>query len=150
MSEYLQIIMLAIFQGVAEFLPISSSGHLELLGAITGVAEDERFTLSIVLHAGTLFSMLIFYFREILAVFLKKNWRLIGMVIVGSVPAGIGGVAIKLSGTESLFHNLTVVGVCFCITGCLLLFLQKMQSRDMEYVPLVKFPAISQSSAKIR
>lgn len=140
MSEYLQIVLLAIFQGVAEFLPISSSGHLELLGTVTGVAEEERFTLSIVLHAGTLFSMLIFYFREILAVFLKKNWRLIGMVIVGSVPAGIGGIAIKLSGGESLFHNLTLVGGCFCITGFLLLFLQKIQKQEIEYMPLVKLP----------
>ena len=58
MTEYLKIIFMAVFQGIAEFLPISSSGHLELLGAVTGVAEDERFFLSVVLHAGTLISML--------------------------------------------------------------------------------------------
>ena len=72
MSMYIQIIAMALFQGIAEFLPISSSGHLELLGALFNIREDERLTLSVILHAGTLFSMLVFYFKDIIAIFLKK------------------------------------------------------------------------------
>lgn len=140
MTEYLKIIFMAVFQGIAEFLPISSSGHLELLGAVTGVAEDERFFLSVVLHAGTLISMLAFYFREIIAVFVKKEWRLIAMVIAGSIPAGIGGIGIKVSGAEDFFHNLYLVGICFFITGGLLLALRKFQNNNIEAVPLVKLP----------
>ena len=140
MCEYLNIIFMALFQGIAEFLPISSSGHLELLGALSGIAEDERFTLSIVLHAGTLFAMLIFYFKDILTLFIRRQWRIIGAVIIGSVPAGIGGVVLKITGADSYFHNLVLVGICFIITGTLLTALRTIQRKDIEYTALEKIP----------
>ena len=138
MTEYLHITLMALFQGVAEFLPISSSGHLEVLGTVFGIQESERFTLSIVLHAGTLFAMLIFYFRDILGIFLKKQWRTIGLVIAGSVPAGIGGVSLKLLNADEYFHSLYLVGGCFLVTGGLLAMLRRIQSRETEYIPLEK------------
>ncbi len=140
MIEYLHIILMAVFQGIAEFLPISSSGHLEVLGAVFGIAPEERLTVSIVLHAGTLVSMLVFYFRNIIGIFLKKQWRIIGAVIVGSVPAGVAGVGLKLSGCDEIFHSLILVGCCFLITGILLLSLRKIQQKETEYIPLEKLP----------
>ncbi len=133
---YIQIIAMALFQGIAEFLPISSSGHLELLGALFNIREDERLTLSVILHAGTLFSMLVFYFKDIIAIFLKKQYRLIGLVIVGSVPAGLCGAAIKILNLERFFHNLYLVGICFILTGFLLYCLKKIQEKETEYVKL--------------
>lgn len=140
MSEYLHIIFMALFQGIAEFLPISSSGHLELIGALFGIAEDERFTLSIVLHAGTLFAMLAFYFKDIIALFIRRQWRIIGAVIIGSVPAGIGGIALKLTGAESYLHCLVLTGICFMITGILLWGLKNIQKKETEYTALEKIP----------
>ncbi len=137
---YWQIVMLAVFQGIAEFLPVSSSGHLEMLSAFFGIAEDERFTLSIVLHAGTLCAMLVFYFREIIGIFIKKQYRIIAAVVIGSVPAGIGGVFIKLTDMDRYFHSVILVGVCFLITGVLLLMLRQCQKKEYEYVPLEKLP----------
>ena len=143
MSEYIQIIFMAVFQGVAEFLPISSSGHLEVLGAIFGVAESERFTLSIVLHAGTLLAMLLFYCKEIIGIFTKREWRIILIVIIGSIPAGVGGIFIKFSGMEEYFHNLILVGCAFIFTGILLFSLRRTQQKEIEYVPLKDLPMSS-------
>ena len=134
---------MAVFQGIAEFLPISSSGHLELLGSIFGIADDERFTLSIVLHAGTLFAMLLFYFREIIMIFVKREWRVIAAVIIGSIPAGIGGIFIKISGMDEYFHNLGLVGGAFIITGILLICLRRIQQKEREYIPLAQLPMSS-------
>lgn len=140
MSEYLQVVLMAVFQGIAEFLPISSSGHLELLGDFFGIAADNRFSLSVILHAGTLFAMLIFYFKDIIALFAKRRWRTIAAVIVGSIPAGIGGVTLKLSGADIYFHNLLLVGVCFIVTGILLAALRQTQKKEVEYIELEKLP----------
>ena len=61
MNDFLNVTLLAVLQGVAEFLPISSSGHLVLLQDVLGVQEDLRMRLEIFLHAGTLASIFIFY-----------------------------------------------------------------------------------------
>lgn len=145
MIEYVKIILMAIFQGAAEFLPISSSGHLEVLGTAFNIAEKDRFSLSIVLHCGTLFSMLCFYFKDVTGLFLQKKWKVILMVIIASIPAGIAGVCIKLAGIEEkYFHSLYLVGGAFIVTGVLLLLLRMMQKKETSYIPLEK---ISYSSA---
>ena len=144
MSEYIQIIFMAVFQGVAEFLPISSSGHLELLGMLFGIAEDERFSLSILLHSGTLLAMLCFYFKDITGIFLKREWRTILLVIIGSIPAGVGGLFVKFSGMDEFFHEPFLLGSAFILTGFLLLSLRRIQQKEIEYVPL---NAMSASSA---
>ncbi len=64
----LKIIILAIVQGIAEFLPISSSGHLVILGDLLGGLSEEP-TLEIILHAGTLGSILVVFWRRILRMF---------------------------------------------------------------------------------
>ena len=68
---------MALVQGVAEFLPISSSGHLALLGRIGGFDAEAGITLNIVLHAGTLLAIFIFYFKELLKLLQKSNFALL-------------------------------------------------------------------------
>ena len=65
MNDFLDVTLLAVLQGVAEFLPISSSGHLVILQHLLEVPESIRMRLEIFLHAGTLASIFIFYAREI-------------------------------------------------------------------------------------
>ena len=71
MSIWLVVVILALVQGITEFLPVSSSGHLAVLGAVTGINGDEGAAFSIVLHAGSLLAILSFYFKTILALFTK-------------------------------------------------------------------------------
>lgn len=118
-----RVLLLAIVQGIAEFLPISSSGHLAVLGSLFGFDPEENLTLGILLHAGTLLAIVVFYFAELLKFFRPERFRLAAMVVLGSAPAGlVGGVLKKTGLAEALFGNLLIPGVCFIVTGLLLQF----------------------------
>ena len=114
------IILLAILQGIAEFLPISSSGHLvvaeKLLGSHLDITE-----LSIVLHAGTLLSILVYYRTEIVSL-LTRHTRLVPLIILGTLPAAVVGIVIKKQ-FEGLTKDVMLSGFMFVVTGFLLLAL---------------------------
>ena len=83
MTEYIHAVILGIVQGIAEFLPVSSSGHLviagELLNQFGGTSVlTESVTMSISLHFGTLLSILVVYRKELVSVL--KDVRLLGMI----------------------------------------------------------------------
>ena len=130
---------MSIVQGIGEFLPISSSGHLLVVGKLLfsdsgGINEDDLLTLTVLLHAGTLLSILVI-FRRNLWEMLTDNYRLILLLIVGTIPTGILGVAIKLASEKfcpGLTGSLPLTGLGFLITGFLLLnFLGKNQRIKM-------------------
>lgn len=132
MSDSIRVFLLAIIQGIAEFLPISSSGHLvignELLQRLQGTAvRDDGLTLNIVLHLGTLGSILVVYFQRLRAIVAEMDWRLCMAVVLASVPAAIVGLGFK-DRLESLFESPAVAGFGLLITGSLLLLSQKLQS----------------------
>ena len=121
MSIWLVVVILAVVQGITEFLPVSSSGHLAVLGALTGINGDEGAAFSIVLHAGSLLAILSFYFKTILGLFTRERIRVLGMVIIATIPAGIAGIIIKKSGLDKLFFNdLLSTGMAFLITASIL------------------------------
>ncbi len=96
MTDFITTIVLAIVQGLTEFLPVSSSGHLVLVGRLLGTAEGDFF-LTIVLHVGTLGSVVVVYRREILRL-LKFDGPAVGYIIslvVGTIPAVIVGLLAK-------------------------------------------------------
>lgn len=123
MNVYLLVIILAAAQGVAEFLPISSSGHLLVLGDWFGFDAEDNMTLNVVLHSGTLLAILVFYFRRILSILLEKSRRrLIWLVIIGSVPAAAVGVTLKACKLDKvIFSSPWVAAAGFLITGTMLL-----------------------------
>ena len=121
MEQFLKVTLLAILQGLTEFLPVSSSGHLELLSTLFKFKNSDSMTLSIMLHAGSLAAIVVFYFKTLWSLLKKENFRLIGLIILGSVPAGIFGVTLKVTGyDEMLSSSLPVVGFGFLITAALL------------------------------
>ncbi|MBR4956943.1 MAG: undecaprenyl-diphosphate phosphatase, partial [Lentisphaeria bacterium] len=124
----IDVLLLAVFQGVAEFLPISSSGHLAVLGNWLGIDPEANFSLGIVLHAGTLVAILIFYSRSLLRFAKLQRNRLAGMVILGSVPAAVAGLCFKDKG-EELSANLWIVGGCFLATAILLTISDRMNKK---------------------
>lgn len=123
MLEYLKLALLAAVQGVAEFLPISSSGHLAVLGRLLDCDPEGSLTVSIVLHAGTLLAIVLFYFKELFSLLLPERRRIILLVIIGTIPAGIVGLTIKKTGLDDLlFTHPLVSGIGFMITATLLLY----------------------------
>lgn len=120
---------LGLLQGVTEFLPVSSSGHLVLFQQFFEVAGDEVL-FDLVLHLGTLLPVLWFYRADVLGVlrspFVESGpfWqrpgaRLAGLVVVATIPTGIIGVLFK-DFFETLFATPAVLAVTFAITGGLL------------------------------
>mgnify|MGYP000943092728 CR=1 FL=1 len=86
------IIIMAVIQGVAEFLPVSSSGHLAVLGALFGFDGEKSQALGIVLHAGSLLAIVVFYWKTLLGFLKPERWRLAAMLIVATIPAGAAGL----------------------------------------------------------
>ncbi len=135
--DWFGLILLAIVQGVAEFLPISSSGHLALGAHFLGLSEGQD-ELSIVLHGGTLGSILVFYHRRILAL-LSQDRRVIPMLIVGTIPAGLLGVFLKkmapsLWGIDIMdgFPAALTASLMLPITGLLMLSIPLLRARQRD------------------
>jgi len=129
----LQTIILAIIQGIAEFLPISSSGHLVIVGALMGELSESP-TMEIILHAGTLGSILVVYWKRILDL-LTSDRRVIGLMVVGTIPAVIVGLTIKRN-FEYLLRSPILVGAMLIVTGVFLIVLGRLKPRDGDYQKL--------------
>ena len=115
-------IFLGIIQGLTEFLPVSSSGHLVLVQSILGVVQPGN-EFEILVHIGTLMSVLIVFKNDILALLIdirsKNTQKYIFYIIIGTAPSVFIGLGYK-SFIESLFNNLKTVGSALIFTGLVL------------------------------
>lgn len=111
--------ILAVLQGIAEFLPISSSGHLVLGKALLGVKEP-GIRLDIFLHVGTLFAIAAFYWRVIWRILREYDWKYVAKIVVSAIPAGVIGVLFK-DQLEEFFSSPHAVGAALLFTGIVLL-----------------------------
>lgn len=141
--ELIKVGILAVFQGVAEFLPISSSGHLQVLQYLLGFDPESNIFLSVVLHAGTLLAIVVFYFFTLWDILVKRQFKLILAIIVGTIPAGLAGVGIKVSGLDDIiFTSLLVPAIGFLFTAFLLLYALKgrTEAEESSALPLAEIP----------
>ncbi len=134
------IIIMAIVQGITEFLPISSDGHLVLTNAILqafGRPETpDLLEVELMLHLGTLAAVLIFYRREIVRV-LTSGRRAIAPIIWGTIPAGIIGVGIKKGLSDEVTNGVLgsplLAGFGFLITAAALAWGARRMSGQRRY-----------------
>jgi len=125
-SDFLSALILAVIQGVTEWFPVSSSGHIVLFEGILGYQGGLQFNVAV--HFGTLMAVFVYFGKEITDIFrdfLSARWnteegRLAWLIIVASVPAGILGFLAR-DFFESTFSDLRVVVFGFGITGLFLL-----------------------------
>lgn len=138
------ILLLAIVQGVTEFLPVSSSGHLvvaeALFHALGWGSVPEKLEVNIVLHLGTLVSVLIYYWRDIVRV-LSTDRRVLPLLIVGTIPAGVAGVGLKEFAPQSWEDALVsplLAGCLFPFTAALLVWAMRRppHATEKEYPQL--------------
>ena len=132
--ELWQIVILAIVQGVTEFLPISSSGHLVIVAQLMNAESVEDLNVSdvsIVLHVGSLLSILVFYFRRVLKL-VTEDRRTILLIIVGTVPAVLVGLPIELK-FENILESPLLSGIMLCVTAAVLLSVYFVERRDLRY-----------------
>jgi undecaprenyl-diphosphatase len=122
-----QVAVLAVVQGVTEFLPISSDGHLVLVRPLLFASSDapkEAMDLTIVLHLGTLGSIVVYYFRRIVEL-IGADRRVVPLLVVGTVPAVVVVLACKkLLGSEfeSILQSELLAGLMLPVTGGILLW----------------------------
>ena len=111
--------ILAVLQGIAEFLPISSSGHLVLGKALLGV-EEPGIRLDIFLHVGTLLAIAAFYWKVIWRILREYDWKYVAKIVVSAIPAGVIGILFK-DDLEEFFSSPHAVGAALLFTGIILL-----------------------------
>jgi undecaprenyl-diphosphatase len=126
MNEFIASIILAIVQGLTEWLPVSSSGHLVLFQKLLGVNVD--LTFDVALHFGTLMAVFVYFGAEIMDIlkdlisgkFKTENGKLGLFIILATIPAALAGYFFKEL-FEQAFSSLWVVAFGFAITGVFLL-----------------------------
>ncbi len=126
MENLFKVILLAIIQGVTEFLPVSSSGHLVLSKYFLGLDASKGAILVIVLHSGTLMSILAFYWRDILKITIgvfrgeKSALRFALLIFIGCLPAAILGLTAK-DQLEGVYSDPRFVSCMLMVTGLFLI-----------------------------
>ncbi|MBN2453390.1 MAG: undecaprenyl-diphosphate phosphatase [Candidatus Omnitrophica bacterium] len=114
----LQAVILGFVQGLTEFFPISSSGHLVIIQGLFGIKEP-MLAFDIFLHAGSLVAVLIYFRRDIWNLFTAQRMMLLYLA-AASVPTAIIGLMLK-DAVEELFTRPHITGYMFMITGVLLI-----------------------------
>ena len=116
----LQLILLALIQGITEFLPISSSGHLILLPGLTGMA-DQGLAIDVAVHVGTLAAVILYFWADVRAALVgladlargrrdTPGARLALGLAIATVPVVLAGLAIKVTGLGEMLRSVAVIG----------------------------------------
>ncbi len=161
-----EAIILGLVQGLTEFLPVSSSGHLVISQVLLGV-EEPGITFEVLVHFGTFFSVICIFWQDLKKVFfgfLKNEGerKLLLLLLISVVPTGLMGIFLE-SFFESIFQSFTTVGFMLLITGGIIWLVsylpagnkdvQKMNAMDAILISFAQglaiIPGISRSGSTI-
>lgn len=164
---WIEALLLGIIQGLTEFLPVSSSGHLEIGTVLLGVESTENLLFAVILHAATALSTIV-VFRKDIAEILKglldfswnESWQFAVKIIISMIPVGIVGIFFEDQVTSFFTGNLLLVGSMLLVTSTLLFFTYFKKDGDQEVSTFKAFiiglaqalailPGISRSGATI-
>ncbi|KPJ70892.1 hypothetical protein AMJ51_00730 [Microgenomates bacterium DG_75] len=128
--SYSQAIFLAIIQGLTEFLPVSSSGHLVIFQKLFNFTEPPVL-FDILVHVGTLGAVLVYFRKELI----KISQKIIWLIVVGTIPAAIVGLLLQ-NYVNDIFNSLKLVGVTLLITGGLLFTSKQFKKFNRQFKSL--------------
>ena len=158
----LEAIILGLIQGLSEFLPVSSSGHLLVFHHIFGITAEDNMTFIIVLNMGSLIPLLFVFRRDIWALIKNPFQKTTALLIIATIPLVI--VTLLFEGfIESAFHMVHFLPIGFILTGVVLLLSDRLKknNKSMEDISLLDaaligcaqaiavFPGISRSGSTI-
>ncbi|MEQ8847087.1 undecaprenyl-diphosphate phosphatase [Botrimarina sp.] len=137
---WLELLLLSVLQGLTEFLPVSSSGHLVVANAVLerlGLSQTkDLIEVSIALHLGTLASVLAYYRTEI-ARLLGEDRRVIGLLVIGTLPAAVVGVGIKKglddASADALLDSVWLAALMFPVTAAVLVYASRRREGTDPY-----------------
>lgn len=162
-----EAIILGLIQGFTEFLPISSSGHLELGKYLFGINAEANFYFSIAVHGATVLSTVVVLWKEIWDLFkgffkfrLNEETRYVFKIIISMIPVGIAGLFMSDVAENFFAGNMISLGIQFIISAVILILPLIIRSREREMTyfdsfvigiaqALAVLPAISRSGATI-
>ncbi len=143
-----EALILGVLQGLTEYLPVSSSGHLTIISNLFGLSGEENLSFTVMLHVATVLSTLVILWKEIVwifkDIFSKQSWksyndlnpgtRYAVNIIISMIPVGIVGFCLKDT-VESVFGSgLTIVGIMLLVTALLLAFSYFAKPRQKENI----------------
>ena len=165
--NWYEAIILGIVQGLTEFLPVSSSGHLELGKFLFGIDAESNFYFTLAVHGATVLSTIAVFRKEIMDLFrgffkfrMNEETTYVLKIFVSMIPVGIAGFFMKDIVENFFTGNMTVLGIQFLITALLLVlpYFIKSRERSISYSDafimglaqaFAILPAVSRSGATI-
>ncbi|MDR1347888.1 MAG: undecaprenyl-diphosphate phosphatase [Prevotellaceae bacterium] len=142
--NWLEALILGIVQGITEFLPVSSSGHLQIGAALFGTNADGNMSFAITVHAATVLSTVVVFWKVIIKLFaglFKFKWNAeteyVAKLAVSMIPVAIAGIFFK-DKVEAIFGSgLAIVGICLFVTAVLLVFSYYFKPRTKNNITFV-------------
>ena len=143
---YFQTFILGVIQGIAEFLPISSSAHLiifrDLFGIGSFMGKDMTLAFDVALHFGTLLAIVIYFFKDFWNMFIKgitkgvkdKEGKILWFIIAATIPAAIAGVLFEDVIENMIRHNFIVIALCLILMGIIIFLLDRFMKQKKSIV----------------
>lgn len=139
--SWLDALILGIVQGLTEFLPVSSSGHLSIGSALLGMSGDENLTFAVAVHAATVLSTIVVLWKEVSMLFkglFSFRWnnetQMVAKILLSMIPVGIVGLFFKDQVEEIFGSGLLIVGCMLLLTAALLAFSYYARPRPKEKI----------------
>lgn len=146
--NWFESLLLGLLQGLTEYLPISSSGHLAIASSLFGIEGEQNLAFTVIVHVATVLSTLVILWKEIVWVFrdlfAKQSWksysnlnegtRYAVNIIISMIPVGIVGVFFKNRIEDIFGSGTTIVGCCLLVTAALLTFSYFAKPRQRENI----------------
>jgi len=125
--QILEAVGLGIVQGLTEFIPVSSSGHLILFENFFGLDAQKLLGFDIIVHAGTLLALTVLFWHKLIGI-LKGDWKLLAQLVIATIPATILGLLYKDFLEENL-RSVQSVAIAFIIVGIYFLLAEKLRKQ---------------------
>lgn len=141
----IETIILGIIQGIAEFLPISSSAHLIIFRDVFGVGSflsgNLEMSFDIALHFGTFLAILVYFFKDFWKMFIKgftkgtkdEDGKMMWMIVVATIPAAIIGVLFEDKIDELVRNNFVLIAICLAIMGIIIKYTDKLSKETRSF-----------------
>lgn len=142
--EWFDALILGLVQGLTEYLPVSSSGHLAIGAKLFGLSGEENLAFTVAVHVATVLSTLVILWKEIVWLFkgfFKFKWndemKYVVNILISMIPVAIVGFLFKDTVEEIFGSGLLVVGICLLVTAALLAFAYFAKPRQKEKISMI-------------
>ncbi len=146
MPDWLHAIILGVVEGLTEFIPVSSTGHLLLAKDALGLTAPSWDTFVVMIQLGAILAVVALYFSRLWRVLITLNQassrRFVLSVILGSIPAIIAGLILHKLITDGFFQNIPLICISLIVGGVVLLFLEKLAPTPI-YHDSMRYPLLT-------